>query len=126
MVNDDGETQDATDAQATESSGEYVTRTAGGGWRLSGTRVSLDSIVHAYAAGRIPEAIVTDFPSLTLEQAYGAIAFYLRHRPTIDKYLADQDKRWEGFQRESAARHSPLLQRIRQSSVPAASPGEIA
>jgi uncharacterized protein (DUF433 family) len=87
---------------------DYVTQTEIGSWRVTGTRVSLDSIVHAYWSGRLPESIVADFPSLTLEQVHGAIAFYLRHRGTIDGYLAEQDKRWERFQQESAARLSQL------------------
>ena len=65
----------------------YATRTPQGGWRITGTRVSLDSVVHAYWAGRMPEAIAADFPSLSLEQVHGAIAFYLRNRPEIDKHL---------------------------------------
>lgn len=102
-----------------ESTVEYVTQTTQGAWRVANTRVSLDSIVHAYWDGRLPEAIVADYPTLTLEQVHGAIAFYLRHRSVIDQYLAGQDARWQQFQQESAARHGPLLQRIRQSAMPA-------
>jgi uncharacterized protein (DUF433 family) len=97
----------------TENPTEYVSATPSGGWRVTGTRVSLDSIVHAYWEGRLPEAIVADFPSLTLEQVHGAIAYYLRHRVTIDQFLSEQDARWRQFEKESAARHGPLLQRIR-------------
>lgn len=100
----------------------YVTRMPGGAWRVTGTRVSLDSIVHAYWQGRLLEAIVADFPSLTLEQVHGAIAFYLGHQPEIDAYLAEQDARWRQFQQESAAQHGPLLQRVRgPAAVPAGS-----
>jgi uncharacterized protein (DUF433 family) len=53
----------------------YVTPNPSGGWQIAGTRVSLDSIVHAYWEGRLPEAIVADFPSLSLEQVHGAIAY---------------------------------------------------
>jgi uncharacterized protein (DUF433 family) len=95
---------------------EYVTQTPQRGWRITGTRVSLDSLVHAYWSGRLPEAIVADFPSLTLEQVHGAIAFYLRHQTMIDPYLAQQDALWQQFQQESATRHGPLLQRIRQAA----------
>ena len=94
---------------------EYVTQTPEGGWRIVGSRVSLDSIVCAYWDGRLPEAIVADFPSLTLEQVHGAIAFYLRHRAAIDRYLSDQDARWQRLQQESAARHGPLLKRVREA-----------
>src|SRR4051794_21177090 len=87
---------------------EYVDRTAEGGWRIAGTRVSLDSVVHAFWQGRLPEAIVADFPSLSLERVYGAIAFYLHNRADIDQYLLDQDRRWQEFQQESENRHGPL------------------
>jgi uncharacterized protein (DUF433 family) len=100
-----------------DSNSPYVVRTADGAWRVANTRVSLDSIVHAYWEGRQPEAIAADFPSLTLEQVHGAIAFYLGHQTEIDAYLTQQDERWRQFQKESGARHGPLLQRIRGSAM---------
>jgi len=100
-----------------DSNSQYVARTADGAWRIAGTRISLDSIVHAYWEGRQPESIAADFPALTLEQIHGAIAFYLGNRAEIDDYLAEQDDRWRQFQKESAARHGPLLQRIRGSAM---------
>lgn len=96
---------------------EYVTRTPDGTWRVAGTRVSLASVAHAYRDGRLPEAIAADFPGLTLEQVYGAIAFYPRHRTDIDRHLADLDAAWGRFRAESEARHTPLLNRIRQSAA---------
>jgi len=106
-----------------ETAPAYVEQTAAGDWRVAGTRVSLDSVVHAYWQGRLPEAIVADFPDLTLEQVHGAIAFCLRHRADIDQYLADQDHCWRQFQQESAARHGPLLQRVRSAAgQPGAAP----
>jgi uncharacterized protein (DUF433 family) len=88
----------------TDTAFSYVTETPEGAWRVAGTRVSLDSIVHAYWEGRLPEAIAADFPTLSLEMVHGAIAFYLRHRDEIDRYLAHEDARWQQFQAESAAR----------------------
>jgi uncharacterized protein (DUF433 family) len=95
---------------------DYAIQTSEGGWRVAGTRVSLDSIVYAYWDGRLPEAIVADFPSLSLEKVHGAIAFYLHNRAAIDAYLAQQDERWRQFQLESAAKHGPLLRRFRESA----------
>jgi uncharacterized protein (DUF433 family) len=92
---------------------EYVIQSPDGGWRVSGTRVTIDSIVHGYWSGRSPEAIAADFPSLTLEQIHGAIAFYLRRRDELDQYLTEQDSHWQQFQQESANLHAPLLQQIR-------------
>ncbi|MCC6124747.1 MAG: DUF433 domain-containing protein [Pirellulales bacterium] len=65
----------------------YVERHDGGYW-IGGTRVSLDSIVLAFLQGLSPEAIAAEcFPTLALEQVYGAIAYYLANRPEIDAYL---------------------------------------
>jgi uncharacterized protein (DUF433 family) len=55
-----------------------------GGYYVAGTRVSLDSIVYVFRGGESPETIQQNFPSLTLEQVYGAIAFYLGHQAEID------------------------------------------
>jgi uncharacterized protein (DUF433 family) len=55
------------------------------------TRISLDSVVYAFRNGLSPESIVQSFPLLTLEQVYGAIAFYLANRAEIDAYLASEE-----------------------------------
>ncbi len=58
-----------------------------GCYRVAGTRISLDSIVYAFLDGDSPEAIAQSFPTLTLEQVYGAIAYYLQHQAEMDAYL---------------------------------------
>ena len=58
---------------------------------VEGTRISLDSIVYAFRQELSPESIVQSFPLLTLEQVYGAIAFYLANRIEIDAYLAVEE-----------------------------------
>ena len=92
---------------------EYVERTAEGGWRVAGSRVSLESIVHAYWDGKSPESIAEEFPTLTAEQVYGAIAFYLRQQSEIDRYLSLQAARWREVEGSSNLQHGPLLNRLR-------------
>lgn len=58
---------------------------------ITGTRISLDSIVYAFRSGTSPESIVQSFPLLTLEQVYGAITFYLANRADIDAYLVAEE-----------------------------------
>ena len=55
-----------------------------GGFYVVGMRVSLDSIVYCFKEGDSPETIQQNFASLTLEQVYGAIAFYLAHEHEVD------------------------------------------
>src|SRR5260370_35594338 len=96
-----------------DNSVEYVFRTPEGSLRIQGTRVSLDSLVHAYWEGQSPEVIANDFPTLSLEQIHGASAFYLRNRLAIDQYMATQENRWEDLRQEGPANHGPLLNRSR-------------
>lgn len=62
---------------------QYVEQRDKGFW-ITGSRISLDSVVYAFRSGLSPESIVQSFPLLTLEQVYGAIAFYLTNRDEID------------------------------------------
>jgi uncharacterized protein (DUF433 family) len=75
-------------------SSEYV-EMRGEGYYVKDTRVSLDSVVHGYLDGESAETIQENFRSLTLEQVYGAIAYYLRHRAEIDEYLKVQHDKFE-------------------------------
>jgi uncharacterized protein (DUF433 family) len=92
----------------------YAHKTAEGGWRMADSRVSLDSVVYAYWEGKSPEAIAEEFPTLSSEQVYGAIAFYLRNREEIDEYLSQQDANWQKLASRSSSRHGPLLDRLRE------------
>ena len=73
-------------------------------YRVTGSRVSLDSIVYCFWNGDSPESIVQSFPTLTLEQVYGAIAYYLDHQNEIDEYIKQGEADYEA--RRKAARES--------------------
>ena len=82
-------------------------------YRVAGTRVALDSIVRHFWEGETPEAIVQSFPILTLEQVYGAIAYYLRHQEYIDTYLkqaeAEEAVMVEQLRHQNRALHERLV-----------------
>jgi uncharacterized protein (DUF433 family) len=75
----------------------------GYGLRITGTRVSLDSIVEYYRGGETPEQIVEMLPTVPLSHAYGAIAYYLENEELIKEYLAEGER--------IVASHPPLSQR---------------
>ena len=77
-------------------------------YMIAGTRVSLDSIVHAFVSGDSAETIAQAFPVLTLEQVYGAITFYLAHRGEVDRYLAARQQDFEA-QREASRKADPMF-----------------
>jgi uncharacterized protein (DUF433 family) len=82
-------------------------------YRVAGTRVALDSIVRRFWEGDTPESIVQSFPVLTLEQVYGAIAYYLRHQECIDTYLkqaeAEEAAIVEQLRHQNRALHERLV-----------------
>lgn len=75
-----------------------------GGYYVAGARVSLDSLVYAFRRGASPESIRRSFPVLTLEQVYGAIAFYLAHEQEVDAYLLESEREAESQAAETNAR----------------------
>src|SRR5437764_1161326 len=60
--------------------------------RITGSRVTLDSVVHQFKNGATAEQIRDDFPSLQLRDIYGAISYYLQHTQAIDDYLREQEQ----------------------------------
>jgi uncharacterized protein (DUF433 family) len=86
---------------------EYVIK-KDGGWRVAGSRVSLDSIVYAFWNGESAETIAQSYPVLTLEQVYGAITFYLAHRGEIDSYLEQRRVDYEA-KRQAARDADPMF-----------------
>jgi uncharacterized protein (DUF433 family) len=93
---------------------EYVEQ-EDGKYRIAGTRVSLDSVVYAYHRGASPESIQRSFPSLTLEQVHGALAFYLSHKAAVDKYLAEGDAEFEKLSEASRETHAEWYEKLRRA-----------
>jgi len=85
-----------------------------GTWRIVGTRVSLDSVIHSFWEGATPEEICQDFPSLSLAQVYEAIAYYLKQRDKVDAYLQAGRDGAEKLQQEFNGRHRDFLSNLRQ------------
>lgn len=79
--------------------------------RIGNTRVLLDLVIYAYWRGQTPESITDSYPSLSLDDVYLAIGYYLRHRAEIDAYLRQQEAEAEASQREYEAAHPRKLTR---------------
>jgi uncharacterized protein (DUF433 family) len=83
-----------------------------GNYYVAGTRVSLDSIVHAFRRGESPETICQNFEVLQLEEVYGAIAYYLANQSAIDAYLVHQGEKWAEGKRNSEPLSAILRERL--------------
>ena len=102
---------------------EYVEQ-RDGGYYLAASRVSLDSIVYAFLRGESPETIADSFPSATMEQVYGAVAYYLANRDAIDAYLRDGRAEFAHLRDDGRRAHPALYAKLdasrRTASEPAA------
>jgi uncharacterized protein (DUF433 family) len=86
-----------------------------GVYRVAGTRVSLDSVVHAYHRGASPESIQRSFPSLTLEEVHGALAYYLSNQTEIDRHLAEGEEEFEKLRQASREAHPEWIEKLERA-----------
>jgi len=93
---------------------DYIEMRDGGYW-ITGTRVSLDSVVYAFLRGSSPEAIAQSFPLLGLEEIYGAIAFYLGRQEEIDAHLSANDKEFEALRAQLRETNSGLYKKLEEA-----------
>ncbi len=101
------------------SSKRYVEEDSQGALRVGSLGVSLDSVVIAFQQGHSAETIQQLYPALSLEEVYGAIAFYLANRDEVDQYLERQEQLWVQVRQHAAQNPSPVVQRLRaRNKVP--------
>jgi uncharacterized protein (DUF433 family) len=93
---------------------EYIEQTDGN-YYVAGTRISLDSIVHAFRCGESPETVCQNFELLRLEEVYGAIAYYLANQAEIDAYLIRQGEKWAEGKRNAEPLPANLRARLVQA-----------
>lgn len=93
---------------------EYVEKREGAYW-ITGSRVSLDSVVYAFLRGASPESIAHSFPFITLEDVYGAITFYLAHQEEIDAYLQEGEAEFEALRKASREANPELYRKLEEA-----------
>ena len=80
-------------AVLTDNFNDVITVNDVGVWRIKGTRVSVDSVLHAFNNdGASPEEIAWQFDTLDLKKVYAVIKYYLHNRDQVDNYLVESGK----------------------------------
>ena len=79
-----------------------------GAVRIGNTRVLLELVIRAFEDGATPEAIVQRYPTTTLADIYAVIAYYLRHRALVERYLAERERQAEDLRQNIEARQGDL------------------
>lgn len=96
---------------------EFVER-RGGSFYPVGSRVPVAHIVREFLHGESPEAIRSHYPTLSLEQVYGVITYYLGNKEEVEAELAEREREEDEF---TATHPSPpevraAFERMRQQT----------
>ena len=94
---------------------EYIEE-RGGGYYVTGSRVSLASVIFEFSNGASPETIRQNFLSLSLAQIYGAIAVYLNHPVEPEAYLQSLAERWKALERMGQQPSEKLKTKVAQAA----------
>jgi uncharacterized protein (DUF433 family) len=71
-----------------------------GNIRVTGSRITLDTVVTCFEMGDTPEDILDGYPSLTLEQINAIRAWYLSNRAEADVYIREGREEAEKLRQE--------------------------
>ena len=75
---------------------EFVER-RDSGFYMTGSRVPIDRIVWEYRNGEDPATIQAHYPTLSLEQVNGTIAFYLNHKDEVEQVIEERRREEDAY-----------------------------
>jgi uncharacterized protein (DUF433 family) len=82
--------------------------------RIKGTRVGIESILYEFIhREQTPETIAKQLPSLTLEQVYATILYYLSNKVVIEAYMTEWLAFGERMRAEQIQNPPPVVLRLR-------------
>jgi uncharacterized protein (DUF433 family) len=90
------------------------------GFYIAGSRVPIDRIIWEYQNGEDPEAIHAHYPTLSVEQVNGAIAFYHDHKEDVEQAMEERKRAEAAY---TAANPNPpdvkqKFERMRRQTAP--------
>lgn len=83
--------------------------------RIKGTRVGIETVLYDYIfRARTPEEIEQSYSTITLDQVYATILYYLRNTEAVEKYITDWIEYGEEMRRQQEENLSPGILRLRE------------
>jgi uncharacterized protein (DUF433 family) len=83
------------------------------------SRVPLEAIARVWREGHSPEEIRENFPTLTLAEVYGAVAYHLDHQAEVDRRLIESEADYRARRAAAEAgdpeRYASLRQRLAEA-----------
>lgn len=83
--------------------------------RIKGHRIGIESVLYEYIyQAQTPEDIAESFPTLSLEQIYATILYYLHNKKRIEAYMSDWIAHGQRMRAQQARHPTPAILRLRE------------
>ena len=82
--------------------------------RIKGTRIGIEIVIEDFLDGASPEEIAIRYPSLSLEQVYATITYYMANREEVNTYI---ETGWREVEKAAQAQDEnppDVVKRLRQ------------
>ena len=81
--------------------------------RLKGTRIGIETILYDFIyKAKTPEEIFQTYSTLTLEQVYATILYYLHNKESVSQYIAEWLEWGRKMREEQQNNPSPVVQKL--------------
>lgn len=81
---------------------------------IGNTRVTLDLVIHQFQKDETPEAIQQHYDTLTLDEIYAVITYYLQNRTEVDAYMREVEAAEEQARREWETNPNEVSRALRE------------
>ncbi|MDM8522522.1 DUF433 domain-containing protein [Desulfococcaceae bacterium HSG8] len=83
--------------------------------RIKNHRIGIESVLYEYIhRSQTPEEITIRFPTLSLEQIYAVILYYLHNKEQIHAYMTEWIEHGDRMAEEQARNPTPAMIRLRK------------
>ncbi|MCM0591091.1 MAG: DUF433 domain-containing protein [Gloeotrichia echinulata DVL01] len=99
----------------TKNIAEYFNFIAPGDIRLQNTRIGIETILYEYIdCGRSPEEIAQIYQSISLEQVYATILYYLQNKEFVSAYMQNWLEHGHRMREQQRLNPPPVSEKLRQ------------
>ncbi|OUL33017.1 hypothetical protein BV372_17700 [Nostoc sp. T09] len=86
--------------------------------RVKDSRIGIETILYEYIdCGRSPEAIAQIYTSLSLEQVYATILYYLQNKETVSTYMKNWIEHGHRMREQQRLNPPPISEKMRQMRI---------
>jgi len=81
--------------------------------RIHASRIGIETVVEGFRDGATPEEIIDRYPTLTREQVYATITYYLLNKEVVEQYVQSLRTEQENAFRAWLAQPDPWIEEWR-------------